>query len=146
MDPLSVPSTLDSLDDIGSYVMAAAREAGLEKKAAYRLRLAVDEIATNIIVHGYAENGLRGDVMVQAELDAEALTVRLEDAAVPFDPRSLPIPEHMDDPLADRPMGGLGVYLALRDVDLFDYMWRDGRNCNIFVMHRVSVAAKEPTR
>jgi serine/threonine-protein kinase RsbW len=145
MDPLCVPGTLDSLDDIGSYVMAAAREAGLDKKASYRLRLAVDEIATNIIVHGYAENGLRGDVTVRAALDAEALTVCLEDAAVPFDPRSLPTPDHIDDPLAERPIGGLGVYLALHDVDAFDYLWRDGRNHNMFVMHRAAVAAKEPS-
>ena len=59
MESLTVSGTLDSLKTIAAYVLSAAENAGLEKKPAYKLRLAVDEIATNIIVHGYEEAGRR---------------------------------------------------------------------------------------
>ncbi len=41
------------------------------------LRLAVDEIATNIVVHGYAEAGLSGSVRVAAENLGDRLRVTL---------------------------------------------------------------------
>ncbi|MGA9380780.1 MAG: ATP-binding protein, partial [Phormidium sp.] len=53
MEQLTVPGTLDSLSKISDYVLSAASAAGLDKKASYKLRLAVDEIATNVIVYGY---------------------------------------------------------------------------------------------
>ena len=65
MEDLSVPGTLDSLAVIREYVKAAADEAGLDGRRAYRLQLAVDEIATNIVNHGYSEAGITGSVRIQ---------------------------------------------------------------------------------
>jgi len=48
------------LGKIAQYVSAAAMAATLDKKASYRLRLAVDEIATNIIVHVTRKQGWSG--------------------------------------------------------------------------------------
>ena len=65
MKPLRLPATLDSLEQLGEYVIAATAEAELDAKAAYGLRLAVDEIATNIITHGYEEAGKTGEVAAE---------------------------------------------------------------------------------
>jgi len=136
MQALTVPANLDALEPIGQYVLEAATQAGLERKAAYRLRLAVDEIVTNIIVHGYNEVGLEGDVVMRADLNADALTIIVEDTAQPFDPRVRPDPANLDRPLEERDIGGLGVFLAIKGVDGFDYEYADGYNRNSFVMHR----------
>src|SRR5215467_13014622 len=98
MQPLTVPATLDSIDPIVQYVSSAAAAAGLDRKSAYRLRLAVDEIATNIITHGYAESHTTGDVVVEARVGDKELTVTLEDSAPAFDPRELEDPDHLDKP------------------------------------------------
>ena len=137
MQSLTVPATLESLSEIGKYVNTAAAEAGLEKKIAYRLRLAVDEIASNIIIHGYQEAGLSGDVQVFAELEEQALTITLEDSSPAFDPRSLlDRPSQIDLPLEERPIGGLGIYLTVQNVDKFDYQYVNNRNRNIFMIKR----------
>jgi serine/threonine-protein kinase RsbW len=136
MEPLTVPGKLDSLSAIAKYVMSAATAAGLDKKAAYRLRLAVDEIVTNIIVHGYEEAGLEGDVYLDADLDEEKLTICVEDTGVKFDPASKEDPGDLSQPLESRSMGGLGVYLAFQGVDKFQYERTGNRNCNTFVMNR----------
>ena len=138
MKPLTVPGTLDSLSLIRNYARAAAVEAGLDKKRTYRLELAVDEIATNIVNHGYLEAGLMGDVVARATIDAHALTITLEDTAVPFDPGRLKRPEQIDLPIAERPIGGLGVFLAIENVDEFRYEYVDGHNRNIFVVKRTA--------
>jgi serine/threonine-protein kinase RsbW len=136
MESLVVPGVLDSLGTIGKYVLEAATSAGLDRKASYRLRLAVDEIATNAITHGYEEAGLRGSLTVQAEMDEASLTLTLEDTAGAFDPRTLSRPRSLDLPLDERPIGGLGVYLTLQGVDGFRYERIGNRNRNIFTMRR----------
>ncbi len=143
MEPLSVPGVLDSLGKIASYVMAAAKAAGLEKKPAYNLRLAVDEIATNIIVYGYKGGDADQPIVVHTEIDDQALTVILEDTAPKFDPtqQELPDAEDLNQPLESRQIGGLGVYLAVQGVDQFQYQRLGDTNRNIFVVHKSPPAA-----
>jgi len=138
METVSVPGTLDSLTAIREYVKAAAEEAGLDGRRAYRLQLAVDEIATNIVNHGYREAGRSGEVRVSAETNHDSLTITLEDTAIPFDPRRMKRPEQIDLPLAERPIGGLGVFLAIESVDEFRHEYVDNMNRNVFVMRRSS--------
>ena len=144
MDSLSVPGTLQSLGEIRGYVDAAAAAARLEKHQAYSLRLAVDEVATNIVVHGYEENGLTGRIVVRASVDDAAVAVTVEDSGPPFDPRSRVLPDAADlaKPLEDRDVGGLGLYLAFKRVDEFRYERRDDKNFNTFIMRRVHGAAE----
>ena len=136
MEATTFPGTLDSLGPIREFVKAAAAEAGLDKKRAYRLQLAVDEIASNIIMHGYEEHDLVGDVEVWSESDADKLTITLADSGAPYDPLGRPEPDNLDAPLEERAIGGLGVYLAINNVDEFRYRYEDGRNYNIFVVKR----------
>lgn len=141
MEPLTVAGTLDSLSEIAQYVMASANAAGLDKKTSYRLRLAVDEIATNIIVHGYEEAGREGKVVCQATLADESLTITLEDTGAYYDPTKQALPDDMDLPLEQRQIGGLGVYLTIQGVDKFTYERVGERNHNIFVVNRIPSTA-----
>jgi len=136
MDALSLPGTLDSLSAIRNYVKQAADQAGIDGKRSYRLRLAVDEIATNIAIHGYQEHDLVGEIEVCAIVDDEKLTVRLKDGAPYFNPLVHPSPDNLALPIEARPYGGLGVYLAVQNVDRFDYEYVDGCNYNILVLSR----------
>jgi anti-sigma regulatory factor (Ser/Thr protein kinase) len=141
----TVPAALDSLGAIAEFVMAAAASAGLDKRASYHLRLAVDEIATNIIVHGYAKHGLQGGLELGADIDDSTLTVSIEDIGVAFNPLQAPLPD-TDLPLEQRPIGGLGVYLAIRSVDEFRYEHVGDRNRTIFKMYRPSASLEESGR
>ncbi|MEM8676428.1 MAG: ATP-binding protein [Cyanobacteria bacterium P01_G01_bin.67] len=138
MEPLTVPGTLDSLGAIASYVMEAAKQACLDKKASYKLRLAVDEIATNIIIHAYQEADCEGLVDLRADIDDRSLTICIEDSGIAFNPlEQLPLEEeNLNKPLKERPIGGLGLYLAVDGVDHFFYERKDERNRNTFVVDR----------
>ena len=138
MQSLTVPGTLDSLSAIAEFVMVAAKQAGLDKKAAYRFRLAVDEIATNIIVHGYEEANCAGNVDLLLDIDDRALTLTLEDTAIPYDPNEHLLPEaaSLGLPFDERPTGGLGIYLALQGVDKFVYERVENKNRNTLIMNR----------
>ncbi|MFO3797948.1 MAG: ATP-binding protein [Anaerolineales bacterium] len=140
MEGLRVPGTLDALDDIADYVKRVAQSASLDDRAAYRLRLAVDEIATNVITHGYQEAGLQGDIQLQAELTPETLIIHMDDTGITYDPaQSVARSElFLTKDLDQRPIGGLGVFLAIQSVDRFIYQRHDGYNRNSFVIYRRS--------
>ncbi|WP_203329038.1 ATP-binding protein [Candidatus Laterigemmans baculatus] len=139
MRTLIVPSDLSSLDLVADLVLEEAREAGLDQRETYQLRLAVDEILTNIINYGYLANGLSGQIHVHAERYDESLVITLEDTSPPYDPcqrDTARVAEDFDKPLEERQIGGLGIYFALQAVSEFRYEYRDGRNRNIFIMRR----------
>lgn len=136
MEPLIVSGTLDSIGAIAKYVMAAAAAAGLDKKTSYNLRLAVDEIATNIITYGYEEAARSGVLAMHAHLEQQSLTISIEDTGAPYDATQKSAPDDLDKPLEQRQSGGLGIYLAIRGVDKFIYERVGDRNRNIFIVNR----------
>lgn len=140
MEALKVQGKLDSLGKIREYVKSAAKEAGLEKKRSYNLCLAVDEIATNIITHGYNDNGLEGNIYVETKIDEQSLTIYIEDTAIPFDPKKKEVvtQEDLQKSLEERPIGGLGIHLVQESVDKFIYEYKGDRNRNILVVNRIT--------
>jgi anti-sigma regulatory factor (Ser/Thr protein kinase) len=140
MDRLNVPGTLESLELIGTYVTEAASAAGLDRKATYRLRLAVDELATNVVTHGYEEAGLSGTIDIWADMDDDRLVISIEDAGIPYDPTSTPMPDDLFEPLEERDIGGLGVFLARHGVDELRYERVDDHNRSILVIHKAGAS------
>jgi len=136
METLRLPGELASLKPIREYVTAAAAKAGLDKLRAYRLSLAVDEIATNVVIHGYQEAGLAGDILLRITMTDQSIEVIVEDMAAPYNPLLQRVPDNLDAQLIERDIGGLGIFMALKSVDDFRYEYTDGCNRNIFVMNR----------
>jgi serine/threonine-protein kinase RsbW len=136
MEPLTVSGTLNSLSTIAQYVLKAAATAELDRKAAYQLRLAVDEIATNIITYGYEAAGIEGNLKIQAQINDHTLKISIEDTGIPYDPTQKLPQTTLDQPLEERPIGGWGIYLALQGVDELIYERTDGHNRNIFTVSR----------
>jgi anti-sigma regulatory factor (Ser/Thr protein kinase) len=139
--PLTVPGQLDSLRAIRDYVINATSRAGLDKTLSNRMRLAVDEIVTNSIVHGYQESGTKGNVLIAADIDDDKLTIIVEDWAPYYDPtqHDMPTVEELGQPLDTRDIGGLGIFLAINGMDEFRYERVGDRNRSIFVMYRPAV-------
>lgn len=135
MDSLTVAGKLEAITAITDYVRTAAATADLTEKTTYYLSLAVDEIATNIVLHGYEEAGLQGELTITAVLQPKTLKIILEDSGCTYDPRQVAAPD-LERPLHEREPGGLGIYLALRSVDKFQYSQHQGRNRSTFIIQK----------
>lgn len=138
MGHLVTPASVESLSSIGAFIMEAAAAAGLSKQAAYRLRLAVDEIATNSVHYGYAEANSPQPLELFSEMDEQSLKIVLQDRGIPYDPRERPPPADLHRPPEERNIGGLGIFLALEGVDEFQYERSGDVNRNIFIMRRTA--------
>jgi len=130
------PGTLDALEPIRKYVEGVAQSAGLDHKATYKLCLAVDEIATNVVLHGYEEAGLNGDLMIGSSMENDNLVIELEDHGKPYDPNfhALPNAEDLAERLESREIGGLGIFLALDGVDDIQYASSAKANVHRFIV------------
>jgi anti-sigma regulatory factor (Ser/Thr protein kinase) len=144
MSQLVVPAALESLAAVSEFVKEVAATAALDRRAAYGLRLAVIELVTNTITHGYIEANLSGTINLQANLDDQALTLVLEDTAIPYDPSQTATPDDLDRPAEEREVGGLGVYLALEQVDAYRYERVGDRNRSVLVMNRPGGGKRGP--
>ncbi len=136
------PGTLGSLAGIREWVTQAASDAGLEGAAVYDLCLAVDEIATNTITHGY--QGREGAIRLGSALEPGRLVIRMEDDAPPFDPslHAGPTKEVLESGLHQRTPGGLGIMLARRGVDELRYERSERGNAYHFVVRLQKGAAR----
>lgn len=128
---ITVDADVASLDAIADYVLAAAQYVGLDRHVTYRLRLAVDEVATNIILHGYGELGIRGPLRLSSETNDGMLAITLEDHAPPYDPTGALRKTVSMLPVEERIEGGLGLILVARSVDGFDYHRHGELNRNV---------------
>ena len=146
MEQLKVAADLEVLSSIGAFVMQAAEAAGIDRRAAYRLRLAVDEMATNIIVHGNpAAHSGDDEIRITAEVTDDRLRITLEDRGPAFNPLEHAVPEeHLAKPMEERPIGGLGVFLAIRGVDQFSYERVGDCNRSIFIVNRGGTTGGNP--
>jgi anti-sigma regulatory factor (Ser/Thr protein kinase) len=136
MERLIVPGTLESLEAISEFVTELAAMAGLDENSSYRLLLAVDEIATNIVAHSYDKMGIKGVMELRADVDEKELTICIEDTGLTYNPQKYQRPDDLDQPLEKRKIGGLGVFLAMHSVDRFHYERVGDRNRHTLIVSR----------
>lgn len=111
---LCVSAELGNLSALRDFVTERGTALGADLGALYDVILAVDEAATNIVVHGY--RGQPGMIEIEVRREGDALRVCLRDQAPPFDPHSVPPPD-LSLPLEERPLGGMGIHMMKQLVD-----------------------------
>jgi serine/threonine-protein kinase RsbW len=128
---LKVSADVKNLRAIRRFVEERGVALGASSEAIADMILAVNEAATNIIVHGY--QGSPGVVEVEIREVRGDLWVTLRDQAQPFDPGRAPIPD-VDAPLSARRFGGMGVHMMRHYTDELRYsVTTDGKNELIMV-------------
>jgi anti-sigma regulatory factor (Ser/Thr protein kinase) len=82
---------------------------GIEPRAVYATEVALEEILSNVIGHGY-QDGKRHEIAVVLGVREGGVELQVTDDGREFDPLAAPQPK-LDVPLAERRIGGLGIHL-----------------------------------
>ena len=106
------------------YVEEFARLHALPGGERSRLLILLEELFTNVVNHGSGGVVPPRRIEVVLSLNAGELTIDFSDDGRPFDPL-IAAPPDLDQPLADRPVGGLGLHILRSLVDHARYR-RDG--------------------
>lgn len=117
---ITLPAELESLPLFREHIKAVCHgTAGLDEQALYDVLLAVDEICTNIITHGYAGMDA-GSIIQHVEARAGELIVTLSDFGHAFEPVEPPAPD-ANASIEEREIGGLGLFFVHSSVDEIQY-------------------------
>jgi anti-anti-sigma factor len=141
---LRISAQIKNIATACDFVVAAAEKAGLDERNAHHCQLAVDEICTNIIEHGYGLADSERFIDVICQQFEDRFVVQILDDSFPFDPL-----DHTDpDPkmaLEDRRIGGWGVYFIKKMMDEVKYDYSQGRN-RLTMVKRFKSTTAEPLR
>ena len=100
---------------------------GIDQRSQRRLKVIVDELVSNLLLHAHAQGGQ--ELLIEVELDrtADGLRLCLRDNGQPFNPLEAPDADVASD-LEDRPIGGLGLHLVRQLASRLRYSREGGSN------------------
>lgn len=101
------------------------------------VNVALDELLHNTIVHGFTGR-TDGAVTLAVALGTDRLTVTLSDDGPAFNPLDAARPD-TTRPVAERPVGGLGIHLVRQLMDEVHYQRQGGRNVVVLVKRLTEV-------
>jgi serine/threonine-protein kinase RsbW len=137
MKTLQVKSELREIDKVRKFMRRVLRGLELTEEDVYKVELSLVEMCTNIVRYAYPES--RGNIYIRTWREDARLYLELRDDGVAFDPRSVKKPS-MREMLSGERMGGLGIFLARRLMDGFDYRREAGQN--VLTMSKKAAARK----
>ena len=127
---LSLANDLREMSVVAAEIDEFCTAQHLATEIAYAANLAIEELLTNSISHGYDDDEPhRIEIILRREPDD--LVIVIVDDSAPFDPSRKPDPD-VAAPLADRDPGGLGLLLVHQVMDGIEYRRLQG--CNIVTL------------
>ena len=121
------PAKTESLSDVLGFVEEALEGFECPMKIQTAICVAIEEVFVNV-AH-YAYSGSVGDMTLHIGFDevSRAITFRMTDKGVPFDPLKKPDPD-ITLSAEDREIGGLGIFIAKKTMDTLSYSYENGEN------------------
>ncbi len=116
----------ENLQQALDYIDSFLDKTNCSMKTRMQIAVAAEEVFVNI-AH-YAYEGV-GSVWIRTELmkNPPAIRIIFMDSGTPFDPMSKPDPD-ITLSAADRPTGGLGIFMTKKLMDRVEYQYQNGKN------------------
>lgn len=126
MDVLRCPASLDRLQELESFVQTRAESMGVSAGLHGKLALVLEELVVNVMHYAYPDGAgeLELCCFLEKHRAQSRFCVRLRDWGRPFNPLTGKTP-NTELAVEDRPVGGLGIFLARQMTDSIGYA-RDG--------------------
>jgi anti-sigma regulatory factor (Ser/Thr protein kinase) len=127
MKELTVDAAIENIETVTNFINEELEQLNCPMKAQIQIDVAIDELFGNIA--RYAYNPETGKATVRIEVDKAPLSVVITfiDHGKPFDPLSAATPD-ITLSAEERGIGGLGIFLVKKSMDLVEYEFENGHN------------------
>lgn len=116
---LSFPVSEEAYKSLVDFLKKELVENGCPDKAMSQIIVAVEELYSNVVFHGYPKGGL-GNFSIKIIPDKNKVTLIMKDDATPFNPLIVKAPD-ITLSAEEREIGGLGIYIVKETMDEFNY-------------------------
>jgi serine/threonine-protein kinase RsbW len=120
---LTIAADLAETARLAPWLVGLAEASAWPVKLAFAIELCLDEVVTNIALHGGVAAGA---ISIEIDQDAGSVTARVEDSGVAFDPTTgaRAVPTSLDE----AEIGGLGLVLVQHYASELRYERVEGHN------------------
>ena len=127
MTKKTFPAKTESLSEVLGFVEETLEGFECSMKIQTAICVALEEVFVNVAHYAYPDG--EGDMSLHIGFDdqSRAITFRMMDKGVPFDPLAKPDPD-ITLSAEDREMGGLGIFIAKKMMDSLSYSYENGEN------------------
>jgi len=119
---MTVVPTSDSVSSVAEFLEEQLDKLEVPMKKAVRLKIALDEIYSNIVRYSGADHA-----QVECLAENGVLSLVFRDNGKPYNPLEAEEPD-ITAAAEDRAIGGLGILMVRKMMDKVDYMYKDGQN------------------
>ncbi|MBT7303510.1 MAG: ATP-binding protein [Victivallales bacterium] len=123
---LTITNQPSELETVGAGIASFAEQCQIPKAIAQKVRLACDELLSNVMNYAYEDQG-EHEIQVMLALAGGHLIVTVSDDGTPFNPLQHR-PADTESGLEERQVGGLGIHLVRSVMDRVSYRRQTGRN------------------
>jgi len=124
---IRIKSELAELEEVNQAFAQFSDLHQLPADVSNAISLALDEMITNIVNHGYQDQE-EHLIDVRISMEEGQLILVIENDGVPFDPLDTESPDTTSS-MEERPIGGLGIHLTRNVMDEVAYHYRNETNC-----------------
>ena len=121
---------IDNMDNFLSQKLAEVYEGDTDKFKSYinKFEVCIEEIVVNILDYGYKKDENKWiNMQLIIDRNDDKVTISCIDSGRKFDPTSVDEPNILKDS-RDRKLGGLGIFITRKFMDLMNYEYIDGKN------------------
>lgn len=124
---LTLPATIESVTQAIGFLRDSLRELGHPPKVQTKFIVMVDEIFSNIAKFAYGTSGGYVTIRISEERKGEAVEMFVIDEGAAFNPLERP-PVDTKAAIANRQIGGQGIFIVRSLADEVGYERKDGKN------------------
>ena len=121
-----IDNEIAEIAHVTSLIESFGEKHRLPETLVFHMKLAVDELLTNIISYGFLD-GARHKIVASVGIDGDRFEAEIIDDGVAFDPLARAAPD-VGLEADEREVGGLGIHFIRTVMDGVDYYRADGRN------------------
>ncbi len=127
MKELTVDAAINNIEKVTDFINAELEALNCPFKAQTQIDIAIDELFGNIAHYAYNPETGKATVRIEVEKEPLAVIITFIDNGKPFNPLEIDDPD-VTKSAEERSIGGLGIFLVKKTMDMIDYEYKDGQN------------------
>ena len=126
-EEITLDATVENTAEAISFIDGRLEKLGFDEKAKMQTDIALEELFVNIAHYAYGDKTGKAVVRFEYKQNPDRAIITLIDSGTPYNPLEKKDP---DTTLSaeERPIGGLGVFMAKNFTDGIKYEYKDGKN------------------
>lgn len=121
------PAKTEALSDVLGFVEQMLDSFECPIKIQVALCVAIEEVFVNVAHYAYGEGEGNMSLGIGFDEESRAITFRMTDKGVPFDPLKKPDPD-ISLSAEEREIGGLGIFITKKTMDSLTYTYENNEN------------------